>query len=330
MPPSPIIPLPGTWSEFTGKHPEGGIFQSPEMYDFWSRTEGHEPLVVFTADGPGRITGQLAGVVIREGSGLKGRLSARAVVTGGPLAEGDDPVIAGELLDAWDRLASRKALYTQFRNQRDMRALHAVFAARGYTCEPHLNYLTDLSPDEETLWQRVQPRRRNEIRKALKEGVTVAEAAPGDNIHGPLRELYERIRLPLPGPGFFETAREQLGPAGLYRAFGAYLGGKLIGTMIVLCYGNRVTNWYAGSYREHYGSNPNDLLPWEVMRWAKRNGYRVFDFGGAGHPAKPYGVRDYKAKFGGEEVCYGRYEKIHHPVLYRIARAGFRAWQLMS
>ena len=36
-------------------------------------------------------------------------------------------------------------------------------------------------------------------------------------------------------------------------------------------------------------------------------------FGGAGKPDKPYGVRDYKLKFGGQLVNWGRFEKVHKP-----------------
>ena len=34
---------------------------------------------------------------------------------------------------------------------------------------------------------------------------------------------------------------------------------------------------------------------------------------GAGWPDVPYGVRDFKASFGGELVCYGRYRHVYSP-----------------
>ena len=42
-----------------------------------------------------------------------------------------------------------------------------------------------------------------------------------------------------------------------------------------------------------------------------KTAFERYDFGGAGWPNVPYGVRDFKASFGGELVCYGRYRKVY-------------------
>jgi len=44
----------------------------------------------------------------------------------------------------------------------------------------------------------------------------------------------------------------------------------------------------------------------------------------------PYGVRDYKMKFGGTMVELGRYEKIHHPSLMQAAKTGFKFWKKLK
>ena len=44
---------------------------------------------------------------------------------------------------------------------------------------------------------------------------------------------------------------------------------------------------------------------------------------GAGAPGDGgYGVRDFKAKFGGELVEYGRFKYVCNPVLYAIGKLG--------
>jgi hypothetical protein len=50
----------------------------------------------------------------------------------------------------------------------------------------------------------------------------------------------------------------------------------------------------------------------------------VFDFGGGGRADEEYGVRDFKAKFGGELVNYGRNVCVHGPVRLALSRAGYR------
>ena len=52
-------------------------------------------------------------------------------------------------------------------------------------------------------------------------------------------------------------------------------------------------------------------------------GYRVYDFGGAGKPNEEYGVREFKAKFGGNLVCYGRNTWVPNSVLLSICKFGY-------
>ena len=45
---------------------------------------------------------------------------------------------------------------------------------------------------------------------------------------------------------------------------------------------------------------------------------------GAGTPDVEYGVRDFKAEFGGEMVEHGRFRKIAKPILYKIGILGIK------
>jgi dTDP-D-glucose 4,6-dehydratase len=71
----------------------------------------------------------------------------------------------------------------------------------------------------------------------------------------------------------------------------------------------------------------NELLKWHILHWGAENGYRVYDFGGAGKPDEPYGVRDFKAKFGGELVNFGRNICIHAPTRLKLSQAGYRLFR---
>jgi lipid II:glycine glycyltransferase (peptidoglycan interpeptide bridge formation enzyme) len=58
------------------------------------------------------------------------------------------------------------------------------------------------------------------------------------------------------------------------------------------------------------------------MKYACDNGIGMFDMMGAGKAGEQYGVRDFKARFGGRMVEYGRFLRINQPVLYRLGRSG--------
>ena len=78
------------WTDFVGQHPHGRIFHLPEMVDVYRRARNHDPVVLAAEKEDGTLCGLLVAVIVREWSGLVGRLSARSVVWGGPLVVGSD------------------------------------------------------------------------------------------------------------------------------------------------------------------------------------------------------------------------------------------------
>jgi len=54
-------------------------------------------------------------------------------------------------------------------------------------------------------------------------------------------------------------------------------------------------------------------------------GCRLLDLGGAGRPDEPYGVRDFKAKYGGLLVDFGRDIWVRSPARMRVATTGYES-----
>ncbi|MCK4763570.1 MAG: peptidoglycan bridge formation glycyltransferase FemA/FemB family protein [Candidatus Aminicenantes bacterium] len=321
------------WAEFVSNHSQGNIFQTPEMFDVFRATKNNEPVLTALLDKKNNvIEGLSVSLIQREYSGAAGRLTARAIIQGGPLMRENnrEKELTGLLLRHYNREIKRKAIYSQYRNFWEQADSIPVFREHGYTYEEHLNLHIDLTKSEEQLWREVSSKRRNEIRRAKKEGTTVKELTRETEIkeaYEILKEVYSRARLPLHDRSLFNAAYDILFPKGNIKFFGAFYEKKLIGVIVVLCYKDRVYDWYAGSRREYYKKYPNDLLPWEVFLWAKKAGYKLFDFGGAGKPGVPYGVRDYKKQYGGSFVNFGRHEKVHKPLLMKAAKLGLKLWQ---
>ena len=315
--------------QFVYNHPNGNFFQSTKAYQFFQSVENYEPILI-VAEENGEIVGSLQAVIIKEGKGIKGFLSRRCIVWGGPLIKNNDNKIAEIILENFENQISRKAIYSQFRNLFDISNLKQQFISKRYNFDEHLNIHVDLKKSEDKLWSEVHSKRRNEIRRAEKEGTKFYLSDRRVDVpitYKILCEVYARAKLPLPELHFFLTAFDQLAPEH-FKIFLATYQGKIIGTMYTICYKDTIYDWYAGSYKEYYQKYPNDLIPWKVFLWGKENGYKKFDFGGAGKPGVPYGVRDYKKKFGGNFVNYGRYEKIHRKILFKIAKAGFKIYQM--
>ena len=77
----------------------------------------------------------------------------------------------------------------------------------------------------------------------------------------------------------------------------------------------------------HLNKYPNDFLIYHILQWGRENEYKVFDFGGAGHPDEEYGVREHKLKFGGDLVSFGRFQKVYNSTIYYPVVWAFKLWQ---
>jgi lipid II:glycine glycyltransferase (peptidoglycan interpeptide bridge formation enzyme) len=98
----------------------------------------------------------------------------------------------------------------------------------------------------------------------------------------------------------------------------AYHDDTPLGADLILLYRGAVFDWYRGLQRVK-SLYPGECLVWHQMEWAKEQGFTIYDFAGAGYPNLPYGVREFKAKFGGTQVNYGRYRRVYAPLRLALA-----------
>jgi lipid II:glycine glycyltransferase (peptidoglycan interpeptide bridge formation enzyme) len=66
------------------------------------------------------------------------------------------------------------------------------------------------------------------------------------------------------------------------------------------------------------------MATYAAMEYALLNGMALFDFMGAGSPDEAYGVREFKSRFGGEEVEHGRFILILNPIMYSVGKIGLK------
>lgn len=319
---------PKKWSDFIKDHPNGNIFQTPLMYDIYKKSKHYEPLLIISENLNGDINGILLAVILKEGSGLKGYFTSRSIIYAGPIIKDNSVEILEYLLRKYSKIVGNKAIYTQVRNSIDWGDLKETFINNGFVFENHLDIIHFLGYEENELWGKMDYSKRKNINNAIKNGVTIKKVNLDIElkaVYDILKAVYVKSKLPLVDLNFLELANRILKDQLI--CIGAYLNGKLIGFRLVLCYKQLVYDWYAGSLEEYLPYRPNDILPWEVIKWAKANGYKYFDFGGAGKPNLPYGVRDFKLRFGGELKNFGRYEKVHKPLLMKIGKAGLNIYK---
>jgi len=313
------------WDNFIAVCPNGTIFQSSHYYRLFLETSNYEPIVIFSYKTK-QISGCLLAIIHKVSSGLLGYLSARSIIIGGPLANDDETI--NDLLNEYDLLIKARAIYSEIRNIFDINDYRSLFEHKRYFREDHLDIIFDLKKEESELWAEMHKNRKKEIKKAYTKDIEITElklrndSKVFNEVYTMLALLYKRIGLPLPAITFFKNAVDLFEEKGILLTLAIKTENKIIGFRMELVFKGLVFDWYAASIQEYLSYRPNDILPWEVLKWGCKNKMSNFDFGGAGKPNKKYGVRDYKLKFGGELVNYGRFTKIHKPFLFSIGKVG--------
>jgi len=315
------------WSDFVYNHPQGNVFQTPEMYEVFNGTDGFDPVLIAVLQDQ-KIKGIMLAVIQKEANGFVANFAKRSVIRGGPLVADDE--ILDLILQEYNSIVKNKVLYSQIRNWTESPNNRLAFQKYGFQFIDHLNVLIDLTKSKKELWQNINKKKRNRIRKAYRENLVFRQDNPKTDLadaYDILKEVYHRIKLPYPKIEFFELLHEKLSERTELLTFSVIADGKLIATRFVLTFKKCLYLFYAGSRQKYSEKCANDLINWELILWGKNNNYSVFDFAGAGNPNIAYGVRSYKMKFGGVVTKPGRYEKIHQPILFQIAKKSFYLWK---
>ena len=340
------------WQLLVEQSPYATFFQTEKAYDFY-RSQSYLDTFALAVVENNQVTGVAVGYIQSE-KGIKSYFSKRAIIMGGLLLDtGISNEALSELLQAI-KMRTSKAIYVEIRNHHDYSAFAPVFTQNGFDYQPHLNVKNTCDTWQDALNRMDTNRRR--VLKNLDEwcNPSIVEsqdlklhqfcdsasakrtiASPHHRItespyysyattkeqvrqyYALLRQHYKtKVRKPLFPYAFFESlVTSQTGKLLLL-----YTADKLIGGMVqVELPGKVVYDYYACALDEAYKEiSPSVLLYGITMQQAINDGIKVFDTMGAGKPDVPYGVRDFKLRFGGTLVQEGRFLLLHRPFLYKM------------
>jgi hypothetical protein len=323
------------WQRFAHEQPQGNIFHTPEMYQVFAQTKGYQPELWAAVDQHNHPLCLLTPVDITLVGGPLKRFTTRAVAYGSVLCDPSPDGLSalGTLLRAYEQGAKGRILFTELRNLSDLSPAQRVLKACEFHFQDHLNYLIDLDHTPAVILQSIGRSTRKKIRRALRQGsVIIKEIDQPEQLahfHALLERTYSAAQVPLADRSLFEAAFKVLDPRGMVKFLTAWVGDKCVAGSVELLFKDVIYGWYGGVDRRYGAYVPNELLMWHILNWGAQNGYRQYDFGGAGKPDEPYGVRDFKAKFGGRLVCFGRNTCVHAPRMLWLSQKGYdfcRRW----
>ena len=327
------------WNELVQSSPTATWFQTDEAYRFYQSVSNELAPFALGIEEDGHLTGVVVGYTTQEKCIFKQYFTARTIIPGGPLL---DEHISDEALStllsavaqcpasSLSPFASRltNPIYIETRNFHDYSRWKEVFQNAGFQYQPHLNFHVDTS-SVEVVDKNLGKSRKRDIKTSIRDGATVVENPTLEQVrtyYQLLKHLYAtKIKTPLFSLEFFEK---------LY----AHPNGRFIliekeneiigGTVCVELPNKCLYEWFVcGRDGEWKSIFPSSFATYAGIRHAAEHGCQRFDMMGAGKPKEAYGVRDFKARFGGQLVEYGRFLNIRKPWLYKIGELGLKYYK---
>jgi len=275
----------------------------------------------------GQLKGVISGYIQKDGGRVKRFFSRRAIILGGPMLADDitDNELA-DLLIALKRKLKKRVIYVEMRNFNDYSRWGTVFETCGFDYEPHYDIWVDTC-SLEVVNENMGKSRKRDVRVSQRDGaliVTEPTLQQIDTYYEILSDLYRnKIKKPLFPIEFFHKLYQS--PDSVFLLV-EYDGEIVGGTVCVGLQGKNLYEMYVcGMDGVHKNIFPSELATFAGLQYAATNGFRGFDMMGAGKPGDGgYGVRDFKLKFGGKLLEFGRNIYICNQMLYNIGKTAVK------
>jgi lipid II:glycine glycyltransferase (peptidoglycan interpeptide bridge formation enzyme) len=337
---SDIITSPIDWNATLRARPNAHVLQTWEWGEFKRETTGWQPIrLAFKRDG---AVVAMASIGIRSVGPLK-----VMYVPKGPALAYDDAALVAAVFDHLQSLA-RKHRAIWLKIDPDVIAATGVPGEADETSDPtgqaflrelrqrgwvfsadqvqFRNTITiDLTQSEDQLLAAMSQSTRRKVRIAQREGVIVRPGTLDD-----LPMLYDLYRVTGERDGFlirpaeyYQREWRYLMEAGLTQPLIAEYQGEAIAQVILFHFGRKCWYFYGASSNEYRDKMPNYLLQWEAVRWAKAQGYAIYDLWGTpdtfDESDSMWGVYQFKRGLHGTVVRHvGAWDYAPNPLLYRI------------
>jgi predicted N-acyltransferase len=148
--------------------------------------------------------------------------------------------------------------------------------------KPHYTYIVNLG-SVENLWNKLEKRARNAVRKATRSGLklTMAQSLSDLKDYYSLHiQTYERTRAKPHPFAYFETMWKMLQPQNMAQVFFAEYNGEKIAAVFILMYKEAAIYNSGASATEYLKYEPNAFLQWEVIKFLVQNKFKAYDLGG--------------------------------------------------
>jgi lipid II:glycine glycyltransferase (peptidoglycan interpeptide bridge formation enzyme) len=212
-----------------------------------------------------------------------------AYVPHGPVGRWHDEGVARTLFDAVHSVARHsRAVFLKIEpatpDRADVRGLlgRLGFRESTFANQPLATIVMDIDGDAETVLRGMRDSTRRKIRSAERKGVTVRHGTPEDlgAFYDLMRSTAARTGATLRSFEYYRTEYETFATKDRAALLLADYGGQTLAAHIAYAQGEHAAFFHQASSGTRSNLNPNVLLVWEQVKWAKSKGCRTHDLWG--------------------------------------------------
>ena len=260
------------WARLVATSRYATLFHSPPWLRALARTYDFTPEATILSEGGTEVAG-MAYVRVDDIRGMR--------VVSNPFSDFCDPLAdsAADWEDLTAPLLSDPAPFT-------MRVRHCPWPlqdARMHSETIGYWHAIDVAEDEAAQWAQLGQNARRNVRRAQSSGVVVeVTAAPAAlraffELHRQVRKY--KYRLLAQPWAFFEHLLEEFAPGGGLHVLLLRAQGRAIAGLVLIEWGDTLYLKFSASALDALEARPNDLLAWEALNLARRQGLRRLDWG---------------------------------------------------
>lgn len=178
----------------------------------------------------------------------------------------------------------------------------------------------DLRISDKEHWAGFSKGNKSSIKKAEKQGITIKRSASKSDIDAFYRVYAQTMKRNQAAefyyfsPEFFYDLFEQL--KGNISLFHAVYKDTVVAASVFLHAGDYIHYYFSGSDSDFLELCPNNLLIFEALGWAKKEGYKIMSLGGGYHNSGQDSLFKFKASFSDRRIDFCTYKRIHDQAFY--------------
>jgi lipid II:glycine glycyltransferase (peptidoglycan interpeptide bridge formation enzyme) len=180
-------------------------------------------------------------------------------------------------------------------------------------------------PTEDELFANLNSKTRYNVNVAFKKGVKIYEDTSKEGMETYIKILEETTKRQgfyAHGPEYFRQMWESLGKSGMLHIFQAVYEDQVLVSWIMFVFNGVLYYPYGASRSIHREVMASNLMMWEMIKFGKQSGCRMFDMWGALGPEPDekdpwFGFHRFKKGFGGTLTEFlGTYDLVVNPPIY--------------